>query len=231
MSSAVDLAVVYRIANAPVSLFPFPHLYVRDVFPADYYAALRAQLPAPGTMPTIEQSRGVRGYPDRFVLPLGGELPAGLTGPQREFWGQFARWILGGRLARAVLEKFEPYLEERLSQIPAFEIFDEAMLVHDRTNYALGPHTDSPAKVASLLIYVPRDPHFTCPGGPHHDFANFELMATMPFEPNSLFAFPKTSTCFHGVEPISEPGIGRDIVQYNLRLKILQGGQTSPGLQ
>jgi len=245
MSSSVDLAVVYRIANAPVRPFPFPHLYVRDVFPDDVYAQLRAQLPAPGTMAPIEQARGVRGYPDRFVMLLGRALPGALSAPQRDFWDAFARSILSGRIARAVLEKFEPYVEERLRALPDFEILDEAMLVHDRTNYALGPHTDSPAKVASLLfylpadgrmtqygtsIYVPRDPQFTCPGGPHYDFAAFELVATMPFEPNSLFAFPKTSSCFHGVEPIREEGVARDMLLYDLRLRILQAGQTPAGI-
>jgi hypothetical protein len=234
MSSSVDLAVIYRIANAPLRMFPFPHLFVRDIFPASYYAALQAQLPAADALPTLEQARGTRGYPDRFVMMLGGELPGALTGPQREFWRDFARWILGGRFAQAVLNKFEPFIEPRVRAVPEAEVFDEAMLVHDRTNYALGPHTDSPAKLASLLfylpadgrmtrhgtsIYVPKDPYFTCPGGPHHDFAGFERMATMPFEPNSLFAFPKSSASFHGVEPIAEAGVRRNMVLYDLRMK------------
>jgi hypothetical protein len=38
MSSAADLHVLYQIANAPLRLFPFPHIYVNDV--------VRANLPA-----------------------------------------------------------------------------------------------------------------------------------------------------------------------------------------
>ena len=34
-------------------------------------------------------------------------------------------------------------------------------------------------------IYVPKEPGFVCPGGPHHEFEKFERMATMPFLPNS----------------------------------------------
>jgi len=245
MSFAVDLALAYRIANAPMRLYPFPHLYLRDVFPAEVYAELRAQLPAPAAMAPIEQVRGVRGYPDRFVMMLGGALPESLSPSQREFWGDLARQMLAGRLAQAVLDKFAPFIDERLRGLPAWEIFNEAMLVHDRTNYALGPHTDSPAKVAALLfylpaddrllqygtsIYLPKDPQFTCPGGPHHDFAGFERLATMPFAPNSLFAFVKTSSSFHGVEPIREEGVARDILLYDLRLKILPGGQAPAGI-
>jgi hypothetical protein len=242
MSSTVDLEIVYRIANAPLRTFPFPHLYVPEIFPAAYYAEALRSLPAPEAMTPLEQAGRAKGYPERSIMPLGGELPAGLGEAQRSFWTGFGRTLLGGRLAHAVLQKFESQIQQQLSRTPDFEIFDEAMLVHDRTRFALGPHSDSPKKLASLLfympadlaqarygtsVYVPRDPSFTCPGGPHHAFADFERVATMPFAPNSLFAFPKSAVSFHGVEPIDEPGVARWLTLYDLRLKVLE--QPAPG--
>ena len=115
--------------------------------------------------------------------------------------------------------------------------------MHDRTRYSLGPHTDSPTKVVSLLfylpaderlaqhgtsIYVPKDPAFTCPGGPHHPFGGFDRIATMPFLPNSLFGFVKTDNSFHGVEPFLEPGAGRWLLLYDLRLRRIATADPAP---
>jgi hypothetical protein len=106
------------------------------------------------------------------------------------------------------------------------------MVIHDRTNYSLGPHTDSPRKALSFLfylpadasrehlgtsIYMPRDPSFTCAGGPHYKFTNFQRMLTMPYVPNALFAFMKTNNSFHGVEPVEEADAQRDLLLYDVR--------------
>ena len=45
MSSAVEEQVIYQIANAPMCDYPYPHFYVENVFPADFYARLRANWP------------------------------------------------------------------------------------------------------------------------------------------------------------------------------------------
>jgi hypothetical protein len=39
----------------------------------------------------------------------------------------------------------------------------------------------------------------------------------MPYVPNSLFAFVRTSNLFHGVEPISENGVCRDLLLYDIQ--------------
>ena len=105
--------------------------------------------------------------------------------------------------------------------------------MRDRTTYSLGPHTDTPEKVLSFLfylppdasmahlgtsIYVPKDPQFICRGGPHHDFAHFRRMLTMEYLPNTLFAFMKTPNAFHGVEPITEAEVRRDLLLYDIRI-------------
>jgi hypothetical protein len=69
---------------------------------------------------------------------------------------------------------------------------------------------------------MPRDPAFLCPGGPHHPFDKFQRMRTMPYLPNSLFAFMKTANSFHGVEPIEEPGLQRDLLLYDVRAEVKQ---------
>src|SRR2546430_17727172 len=63
-------------------------------------------------------------------------------------------------------------------------------------------------------------PGFTCQGGPHYRFYGFERVATMPFLPNTMFAFVKTDHSFHGVEPIADPGVSRYLLLYDLRVKL-----------
>jgi hypothetical protein len=65
-------------------------------------------------------------------------------------------------------------------------------------------------------MYVPRDPAFHCPGGPHYEYRGFDCAWTMPFVPNSLFAFVKSNTSFHGVEPVTEPGARRWLLLYDI---------------
>jgi hypothetical protein len=240
-SSSAELDVLYRVGNAPVQGYPFPHLYVRDVFPAAYYAELQRNLPDPLKMRTLEEARGTRGYPERFVMPVDGERREGMGEGQAAFWRGLWQWMLGGRLGHLVLQKFAPVVEARLKGMPDVEIVDEALLVHDRTKYSLGPHTDSPRKLISVLfylpaderlarhgtsIYVPKEQGFTCPGRTHHPFDRFDRMATMPFLPNSLFAFAKTENSFHGVEPFDVPDAGRWLLLFDLQVR--QAPQAAP---
>lgn len=234
MSSSAELAAAYAIGNAPMQMFPFPHLYVRDVFPREFYDEMRRKLPPAELLAPITQARDVRGpYDERFVLALTPEKVAALPEPYRAFWGEVAGWMVGKRFAQLVLGKFGQFVEQRFQGMSGVEFADEALLVEDRTRYALGPHTDSPRKVISMLfylpadesqshlgtsIYVPKDPGFTCPGGPHHPFERFERMVTMPFLPNSAFAFLKTDNSFHGVEPIRESSVRRHLLLYDIRL-------------
>jgi len=245
MSSAVDLHALYRIANTPILEYPFPHILVRDVFPADFYRELRANLPEKSALSTLGALGRVDGvdYPARLVMPLTRDVVAALPGAQRPFWEHVGNWLLNGEFGHMMLAKFAPYLQRRLGDVGKAGFRDEVLIVRDGSSYSLGPHTDSPSKVLSLLfylppddsmahlgtsIYVPNDPQFRCEGGPHYDFARFRRVCTMPYVPNTVFAFMKTTNSFHGVEPIAEQGIRRDLMLYDIRLSVPQQPANPP---
>lgn len=235
MSSSVRWHVLYKIANAPVSLFPFPHLYVREVFPPDFYRTLRAHLPPVEALKDLKALGRVGGdYPDtRKVLPLVEESMSTLGEPFRGFWGEIASWLLGGQFGQIILSRFGEYLESRFGDPRQVQFYDEALVVQDYSTYSLGPHSDSPYKVAAFLfylpeddslahlgtsLYVPKSPDFRSTSGSHYPFSDFERVVTMPFLPNSLFAFLKTDFSFHGVEPIAEPNVRRDLLLYDIKV-------------
>ncbi|MBS0334346.1 MAG: hypothetical protein JSS35_16380 [Proteobacteria bacterium] len=231
--AAAEPDILYTINNAPIRTFPYPHLWVPDVFPAGLYDQIQANLPGHDAMSPISEVRPVRGYKERFILQLGKANQMERFSPsQRAFWDAFGAMVLSGRLMRTMITKFRPQLAERFGN-EKVSLFDEAMLVEDQTNYALGPHTDSPAKVVTVLfylpkddslkpngtsIYAPKDPTRRCPGGPHYRREEFDRVATMPFVPNSMFAFPKSDQSWHGVEPFLTPDVCRWLLLYDVRL-------------
>ena len=196
-----------RIRQAEVRTEPFPHIYVEQVFEPALYEHILTQMPTEYV--PIEQARGVSGYPDRFV-----------ASPRTTFWRDFERFLRCGAIRTALCAKFGVAGDD-----------DEMLLIRDKPGYSIGPHTDSVKKALSALFYLPKDDAlaqhgtslytpkatgFTCAGHKHHHFEDFDCVATMPFKPNSLFAFPKSDRSFHGVEAFTGAGV-RDVLLYDVR--------------
>ena len=240
MYSDVEQHVIYRIANAPLREYPYPHICVDSIFPEDFYTRLRRHWPGVSVLVSLAATGRVTGgaYAERFILPLTASaiqtLPQGLRG----FWMELATWFLGPRLFDAAMLRFDRHVQARfgtgLEDRIRFEA--DALVVRDLTNYSLGPHTDSPLKVLTMLfycppddsrrhlgtsIYVPNDPAFRCAGGPHHDRSAFTRVTTIEYRPNSLFAFFKTDRAFHGVERIDDPEVERDLLIYDVQARVL----------
>ena len=230
MSSSAELQLAYKVANAPLNVFPYPHFYIEDIFPDDFYRELQANLPDPADMAPISQVRPVKGYKERFVMELRGPQLEKLPESKRSFWADLYQWLVGNRFGELVTSRFGQLIHQRF-QNANVKLYDEALLIQDITNYSLGPHTDTPRKVMSFLfylpkddsqrhlgtsIYVPKEPGFRCPGTAHHPHEKFERMWTAPFMPNSLFAFFKTDVSFHGVEPVKDPDCRRWLLLYDL---------------
>lgn len=245
MDAQVEDFVCRSIAGTPVTAEPFPHQFVRPVFPEAFYRALRAHLPAPADYTALGRTgtlTSTDAYPERHVVDVAllakRERAAGPPG----FWDGFARWIQGNDFLRLLLECYRPQIAARFGEGARIATTAQARLVCDRTNYALGPHTDAPYKLLSLLFYLPADdrrahlgtslyapldPSFRCAGGPHHPFNGFRRTATMAYVPNALFVFFKTDNAFHGVEPVSEPGVERNILQYNVYVTEVNGAKAA----
>jgi hypothetical protein len=238
MFSGAEEHVIYQIANAPIRAYPFPHIYAESVFPQNFYDALRKQWPDSSQFVSLDSTGRVPkgAYPERFIMPLRQTEVDKLPGESRAFWTAFAGWLLTGRFLYALLDKFDDYVRERFGpRVADCSFSSESLVVRDYTNYKIGPHTDAPHRLLSLLfycpddsslkhlgtsIYVPRDPAFRCPGGPHHPHNLFNKVATMEYKPNTLFAFVKTDRSFHGVDPIGDADVLRDLLLYDIRVEL-----------
>ena len=233
MSSTVEAYVLGRIASATIVREPFAHCVIDDIFPQDFYESVIDHWPEESSWRPLAESGRVKGYAERLVVLMEPDSLARLESGRRTFWErEVGDWLLGPRLRRALLEKFAPDLEGSGFAVSPDETVGDALIVSDRTEYAIGPHTDAPHRVVSLLFYLPedaafrrfgtsfyaaRDPAFRCRGGPHHPFQLFRRTGTVEFLPNRLVVFPKSDRCFHGVERVDLPGIDRRLLIYNVR--------------
>jgi hypothetical protein len=231
MTADAELHLSYAIRNAPIREYPFPHCYLQDVFPSDYYEQIQRQLPADQFMLSNgDAGRGTQ-LKERFVLEMKSQYLQTLPEDNKRFWTEFSRWMLGERFRSCVLGKFTDVIERRFKGVENVEFESDAVLVEDRTNHRMVPHTDHPRKALAMLfylprsesqahlgtsIYLPKDRSFVCPGGPHHAPDGFDLLTTFPFLPNSLFMFVKTDNSFHGVEPVNDLDCRRWLLMFNV---------------
>jgi FkbM family methyltransferase len=236
---AVLQHVLDRVARAELVTDPFPYLVIDEIFPPDYYAELLAQFPTATSLRPIGQTGRVPvdAYRDRHVVLFQEDELSRLQPAQRAFWQSMAQWLYSDPFVNAFVTKFAGALQPRLESIMAADgkilSRGDALLVQDHTRYAIGPHTDAPHRLVSFLFYLPqddsmrdlgtsiyrpKDPNFSCWGGPHHPFEPFDRVKTIDFLPNRLVAFPKTEQSFHGVERIEREHVERRLLIHNIRV-------------
>lgn len=228
-----------RIASATLEVDPFPYVVVDDVFPEDYYQHMLALFPSPRHMrPLHETGRVGRGaYEERHAVLFEDDDFARLTPETASFWRSLARWMYSDPFANSFISRFADALLPRMDRILGADgklaVKGDALLVQDHTRYAIGPHTDAPHRLVTFLFYLPsddsmrefgtsiyrpKDPAFTCWGGPHHPFDLFERVRTVEYLPNRLLAFPKTERSFHGVERIEREQVQRRLLINNVKV-------------
>ena len=218
--------LLQRIALSPVKEEPYHHFHIGEIFPDAFYRELIDNLP------DISYFRQSNGYAKRFYINLSEKELTDLPFAHFLFWVDFARGIRSDRLLQAVLEKFRPQLKERFGEnfsIAKLEL--DVALLRDQSDYSLGPHTDHPNKIITLLfylpasqdqehlgtsLYIPKDRAFKCKGREHYSFEDFDRVHTVPFRPNSVFGFVRSDVSFHGVEPLGQQEKERILFSYTI---------------
>jgi FkbM family methyltransferase len=185
---------------------PYPYIYKENVFSDEMYNDIKKYL-SEATYTEIEKSRGTRGYPLRY------------TAPPPDF---VTNHLMDGSFKKSMLAQFN---------IPEGDYTEDLLLVRDLPGYQIPPHTDSLKKVVTALFYlaedssmedegttvfIPKKKGFTCKKGIHHRFEDFDKYKTMPFKPNTMFAFARTDDSFHGVFPSKHI---RNVLLYNVNKK------------
>ena len=225
--------ILNSIKNAGLKKDPFPHFESCPVFPGPYYKELLVNLPDDDAYTPAGETGLVTSsaYKERGIISLEGPNLANLPDAIRPFWIMLSRKLLARAFMEQLVEPFDRDIKMRFAEKTSLSIWPNAYLCRDWPGYSLGPHTDSYQKVVSLIfylpentkspelgtsLYIPRDRDFKCEGGPHYNFADFTRVKTLPYIPNTVFGFVKSTQSFHGVEPLCAQHRSRDVLLYNV---------------
>jgi hypothetical protein len=187
---------IYRIRISRERLYPFPHIWVEDVFPTDFYEhtlkhlsqATRFQemLEYPGRQFSDDLPQEVKNL---FFHPRWFFEVASCFGQGRSTTIRWTRDRTGYHL--------DPHTDHP-----------------DKVWTALF-YMPQESDGYGTSLYLPKDRRLRSDGQQKHPRDQFDLIYTFPFQANCMLAMTRTDDSWHGVEPlvIDKP---RDILFYTL---------------
>jgi hypothetical protein len=213
-----------KLNNSNFEFIPYKHIIVDNIFTNDFYQKLlENKIPTECLTALVESGSVGKYYSDkRFILKLSSKLTI-LSKKHRLFWEEIYQWF-NTDFKYLIQKKFD------------FEKEIDLRLLYSRDfqGYELGPHTDNPSKLFTLLIYLtetndnyeygtsiftPKSDYIkNCEGLKHHNFDNFNIFRNIEYKYNRLFGFLKSDNSFHGVLPIKKD-FERDILIFDFHEK------------
>lgn len=189
-----------KIFQAKIEMDPFPHLIIENILPEDIYDELLSNWPS-----KIFFTNEIKDV-IRFDQ---------INNNSRAAWEQFSCFI-DQFLTREISNLFRPYSFYRFGHdVSGMQLRNG--LDHRLTQNFHSPsaHIDQGYIYAALFIYFPKrnETHKelgtriyrhkqgrTCPTYCNESLTNVELVKTVPYKPNTLFAFLETPYAWHGSE-------------------------------
>jgi hypothetical protein len=109
MFSDVEMKLAYKLGNANINMFPYPHLYLENIFPSDFYKKIQENLPRSEEMLPIEEIRNLKGYKERFALELRDEYLTLLPETKKKFWKLVRHYLIEKtNFSNLLFSKFQP---------------------------------------------------------------------------------------------------------------------------
>lgn len=227
-------SVIYTINNMKVNIYPYPHFYVENIFPEDFYDDLLLNWPDDQNFMNINDTGRVNGdYQNRFVIPIEQEsIGKHISTEKQNFWIELDSWLRGQKFLETLIAKFSPFIQENrdINELKNAIIKPDVLLVKDHTNYQISPHTDAAHRLITMLfycpkdnsqeefgtsIYVPKEKNFNYQiSGNHLPRELFYKISTAKFKPNSLFGFIVTPKSLHGLDEITKADVKRNLMLY-----------------
>lgn len=232
----------YNIRNFKLNHFPYSHCETENFLPKELFKDAIKYFPEDEVFIPLTEADSVsvknledhpynnRGclniYDDKYLNHIKGE--------KNIFWKNFRDLFGTKEIIGSFLGSNPNYLNQRYPHgISNVRFGSRFQIIYDRKDYALGPHTDHPGKVFTMLIYLsdgpeiddnvagtsvytPIDRSFTCNKGTHYHNKSFNKVYTAKFKKNNIFAFFRTNNSFHGVEKIKTENFERKLIQYSI---------------
>lgn len=198
------------IAAAKTQDDPFPHFVLQGFFPEPVYAQLLECLPPLAQYkPFTYEGSNKDGQSSRYCFRLKNQEIDGLSPLLRTFWYTVRSTLGSEELKEFVFEKLRAGMAYRFgckpAQVKALPGFANPELYHESAGYRIAPHPDTRKKVVTMQVSLARDGRNEHLGtefyrrsfNPAHLFREpkgFEIVKTMPFLPNTVYAFVVLNT-------------------------------------
>jgi hypothetical protein len=241
--------VAYKVFNSSVNRYPYAHSQSKNFLPKPIIDLLLDNWPSQDEfisnmdagITTTKSKDEDHPYNFRYQLAISEKEDLNrIKGKKFEIWNYFSNFLFSPQIIEAFLSLYAPIIFKRhgMDDLKTlynnFKIFPRINLIHDKTNYALGPHTDNPQKLVVFLIYFDSDLRenkdnsmgtsvyvanqrgFKCEKGIHYPNKYFYKVFSADFTRNNMFSFCRTDTSFHGVEKVGENPIERKLLQWSL---------------
>lgn len=241
--------IAYKVYNSFVRRYPFPHCEINNFLPDELVELILKNWPNSTEFKTNLESGSVVGdvkdtdhpYNFRYQICLTNVDEMGqIENNKRVIWEKLTSLICSSEVVQAFVTLYANTLMRRFKFNTPSDLFSKINyspkidLLHDKTNYSLGPHTDNPGKVIVFLVYfesdlendasnsygtsvyVPRQKGFTCSKGSHYPHGDFIKVCSANFHKNNAFSFCRTDTSFHGVEKVESKAVERKLLQVSI---------------
>lgn len=220
-----------KFEEAELHQLPFPHLIIRDFFPAETYQnILRHNLfkmnEGQRWMDRKEMllSKNSTPYDHRMQINFHKNDPYEAPPEAKAFWKEITDTFLSDDwFPKTVLKKYPEYFMIRFGEVAESpELFSklkkELFLQRHETDYHIGPHTDISTRIFTCIFSFAetegyeefgtqlmrhRDPFARCWGDSHYGFDDYEVVKTAEYRPNNFLLFFKTRQSFHAVKTIT----------------------------
>ena len=229
--------LVRRLDEISTCEVPYPHFWLREVFPADIYTQMLERMPADADFLPLKAERFYRqdGVSTRLSLPVLTHHLQKLPGDNADFWLGIHDVLHSATLKRAVYRKLAPGLMYRYG-VPAAQVEElpgvpAPRFFRERDGYAITPHPDTRRKIVTFQFALPEDRSQLDLGtgiyvrslapadwiGQPSGFRGFRKVQQYPFEPNSAFAFSVLNSLgkksWHGREKLDgDSGVRNSIL-------------------
>ena len=189
--------IKYKIMNAPIANYPYPHILIQNIFPDEFYEEILTNLPS------IDEYTPKPKYPGRQTLTL--ENFDRLNKEKKDFWTKINQWLKSDDFSNLLLKKFSVNKKG----------VSDFYLHKDLENFEVTPHRDLRSKLVTYLFYLPRDDSLPNLGTnilvpkeginipdttEHQKWELFNIVRSSKYIPNSFFAFTPCKNSYHAVK-------------------------------
>src|SRR6516165_10011274 len=199
-SSGTDELVAHAVASIEAADYfasPFPHIFFRNFFPAEFYRDLIRSVPSEGYDP-------ITGTGTRMALRLYGDNIEKITPEVRSAWAAVSDVLTSKEVETAIRTKLHDGLEirargDKVASADDLRLVAKPVVYWDRDGYQIKPHPDTRKKVVTMQLYCPADSSQQALGTTlyraslkglfHVGTYCLEPVKTLPFLPNVGYAF------------------------------------------